>query len=589
MDTHPKPTEYEDTKQDEDLTKLVGRRVEYQNEIGTIKYSGPLKHNVKDQDPGQIWLGIQWDNHTRGKHNGTVEGVQYFICNDGKNSGTLLKYQKANLGINIFDGIHTRYFYKTSGTADSSQENTPVNKEKPTVEYDEEAYFETSKKFKKKVEFIGFDRIWKKINDLQNIKELSLPQCNISDIGPDGSLRALVPKLTNLSIESNLLYDWNQVFLIGRELKELRELSVSGNKLKEPDQHVSEIKTIYVNSNDTIIPEAPINVFSNLQVIALISMNLTWKTLDKLLPMFTNVHELILCFNQLSDFENLTLTGSHFKNLELLNMEGNNLQSFDGLLKLKDSPRLSKLILNKNNLKDLGEIKGFEFVQTVIMEDNNIADFRIFSQLAQFPKLEILRVTKNPLSKNHNPLHTRQRAIAEIKSLKIVNGGELKKYERKDCEIYYLRNAFHEFFEKSGQSGDEFDFEQFKEYALKEHPRIPELMKMYGNPYEDGIKNKPKIEVAKPKAGVLTLVNLNAFTGPQAGKPAIAKKFTDNTLIVNLKAMLSKMFGITAGNQKIYCKNAKDEPFVLMDEDLKDLRFYGVKPGSEIWVGDTEL
>jgi len=589
METSTQSIQHKEVKHDEDLTKLVGKRIEYQGEIGTVKYCGHLKHEAKGQDPSQIWLGVQWDNPIRGRHNGTVEGVQYFTCDDGKNSGTLLKLDKANQGISVFDGIHLRYYKKAIQAEDASKSNSFVNKQGLKIEYDEEAYFETSKKFKKKVEFIGFDRIWKKLHDLQNIRELSVSDCHISDIGPDGSLRALVPKLKSLSIESNLLYDWNQVFLIGRELQELSELYLSGNKLNEPEQDVTEVKTIYVNSNDTIIPEAPLNVFSNLNVIALISMNLTWKTLNKVLPMFVNVQELILCSNKLNDFENITIPGSDFKRLECLNLEANSIQEFSGVSKFKDCPRLSKLILNKNNLRDLGTITGFESVLIIILEENNIDDFIVFFQLAQFPRLEIIRVTKNPISKSHSALHIRQRAIAEIKTLKVVNGGELKKYERKDCEIYYLRNAFHEFFDKFGQNGDEYDFDQLKDYCSKCHPRVPELMKMYGNPYEEGIKGKPKVEVVRPKAGILIAIRLNAFSGPHMGKPSVIKKFTDNTLIVNLKAMLSKQYGIAAIQQKVYCKVSSNDPFIYMEEDLKDLRFYGVKQGDEVWVGDTDL
>jgi hypothetical protein len=39
-------------------------------------------------------------------------------------------------------------------------------KKKINVEFDDDAYFETVKKHKKKVEFHGFDTIWHKINNL---------------------------------------------------------------------------------------------------------------------------------------------------------------------------------------------------------------------------------------------------------------------------------------------------------------------------------------------------------------------------------------------------------------------------------------
>lgn len=55
-----------------DLT--VGTRVSIAEYICTIKYVG----NV-DNTQG-IWLGVEWDDPARGKHNGTKDGKQYFEC-----------------------------------------------------------------------------------------------------------------------------------------------------------------------------------------------------------------------------------------------------------------------------------------------------------------------------------------------------------------------------------------------------------------------------------------------------------------------------------------------------------------------------
>lgn len=52
----------------------VGDRIECNGQFGTIKYIGDVEGH-----PG-VWLGIDWDNPERGKHNGTVKGKQYFIA-----------------------------------------------------------------------------------------------------------------------------------------------------------------------------------------------------------------------------------------------------------------------------------------------------------------------------------------------------------------------------------------------------------------------------------------------------------------------------------------------------------------------------
>ena len=59
------------------IENLLGKRIELNGYSGTIRYSGPLKHK-NDND---VWVGIDWDDKSRGKHNGTVESTFYFNCN----------------------------------------------------------------------------------------------------------------------------------------------------------------------------------------------------------------------------------------------------------------------------------------------------------------------------------------------------------------------------------------------------------------------------------------------------------------------------------------------------------------------------
>lgn len=60
----------------------------------------------------------------------------------------------------------------------------------------------------------------------------------------------------------------------------------------------------------------------------------------------------------------------------------------------------------------------------------------------------------------------------------------LKKYERKDCEIFYLRQAFREYFALKNVPDYDYDFADFLKYCDELHPNIPSLIKRYGNPYE---------------------------------------------------------------------------------------------------------
>jgi dynactin complex subunit len=52
----------------------VDDRVCFNSSIGTIKYVGPVSAKAG------IWYGIEWDDPTRGKGDGSVDGVRYFTC-----------------------------------------------------------------------------------------------------------------------------------------------------------------------------------------------------------------------------------------------------------------------------------------------------------------------------------------------------------------------------------------------------------------------------------------------------------------------------------------------------------------------------
>jgi dynactin complex subunit len=54
----------------------INRRVCIDGHVGTVRFAGQL--------PGKgeqvMWLGVEWDDAERGKHNGIFQGVQYFQC-----------------------------------------------------------------------------------------------------------------------------------------------------------------------------------------------------------------------------------------------------------------------------------------------------------------------------------------------------------------------------------------------------------------------------------------------------------------------------------------------------------------------------
>ena len=52
-----------------------GQRISFDGHLCTVRYVGPVK-STKNGD----WLGVEWDDPSRGKHDGSHEGERYFQC-----------------------------------------------------------------------------------------------------------------------------------------------------------------------------------------------------------------------------------------------------------------------------------------------------------------------------------------------------------------------------------------------------------------------------------------------------------------------------------------------------------------------------
>lgn len=52
----------------------IGERRSYDGALCTVRYSGEVAGT------SGLWLGVEWDDPSRGKHDGQHKGVRYFTC-----------------------------------------------------------------------------------------------------------------------------------------------------------------------------------------------------------------------------------------------------------------------------------------------------------------------------------------------------------------------------------------------------------------------------------------------------------------------------------------------------------------------------
>ena len=207
----------------DDHSNLLNKRVELNEKTATIKYVGPLKHK-KDAKENEIWLGLEWDDKSRGKHNGTVEGYEYFKTTNNENSGSLIKMTKVNIGQTFKGALGYKYnFYEEEGNDYHKDVDKALEKDNFIV---------TDKKIIN-IELVGKEKAAKKFSEFAYMPCIDLSFSYINHLGND--LGDILPKLRELSLTRTLLTKWSDMLSLLIQLKNLTLLNFSENILTFDD------------------------------------------------------------------------------------------------------------------------------------------------------------------------------------------------------------------------------------------------------------------------------------------------------------------------------------------------------------------
>lgn len=63
----------------------IGQRLSYNGVLCTVRYVGEVSGTTG------TWLGVEWDDPSRGKHDGSHKGTRYFECRLSANNSDLLE------------------------------------------------------------------------------------------------------------------------------------------------------------------------------------------------------------------------------------------------------------------------------------------------------------------------------------------------------------------------------------------------------------------------------------------------------------------------------------------------------------------
>lgn len=235
----------------------LGDRINLNGHFGTIRFIGPIEFS--DGENGEFAfvtvllltlfaieerLGIEWDDVTRGKHNGVHNDAHYFytrlvlilqlfllelaFCRDDANSGSFLKKEQANFKRCTFEDAYRERYSDLESTVASKHELLPQAGGQD-----------------KAVELIGMNKVAKQIEAQPFALDLTCR--NIVWCGEvSEEVRSRLTEVTELNLSHNLFNNWIEIVEIAKLFPKLKSLVLTGNVMEAPAdfslQYVTQFK-----------------------------------------------------------------------------------------------------------------------------------------------------------------------------------------------------------------------------------------------------------------------------------------------------------------------------------------------------------
>ncbi|KAM6323726.1 tubulin-specific chaperone E [Aegotheles albertisi] len=519
----------------------LGRRVACGTACGTVRYVGSIP------PAAGIWLGVEWDDPQRGKHDGTYEGTQYFKCRHPK-GGSFIRPNKANFGVDFLTAVKDRYGLSDEQDVQHGTENTII--------------------FGRTVKFVGMDLVAEKQRQVQlnQLVDISVRECAVSHAGQKEEISRTCANIRRIDLSKNLIPSWETVTAIASQVRNLETLVVSENKMKFPST-----------------PTSVSSVFSKLRILALGQTDITWTEVLLCAPGWPALEELYLKSNNITVLER---PDNVLQTLKLLDLSDNQLLDGNQLHLIAHLPSLEHLILTNTGISsihfpDVGfgcKTKMFPSLKHLAVNNNKILQWSSINELDKLPSLRSLRCCNNPLTDTEkNPETLRQIIIAKISQLEVLNLSEIRPGERKGAELDYRKIFGKDWLAAGGHWNPEKN--KPSEEFLAAHPRYLSLCLKYGAPEEGELKGQQPLTL---KNQLLTLT-IKCPEKPEQ-KP-VEKKLPESMTIQRVKGLLYRLLKIPGSELKLSYKSSKLEgKEVELDNDLKPLQFYSIENGDCVLV-----
>ncbi|KAM5206184.1 tubulin-specific chaperone E isoform 1-T2 [Hipposideros larvatus] len=517
---------------------VIGQRVDVNGEHATVRFYGIVP------PVAGLWLGVEWDNPERGKHDGSHEGTVYFKCRH-PTGGSFVRPNKVNFGVDFLTAIKNRYVLEDGPEEDGKEQIVTIGN--------------------KLVETIGFDSVIKQQSQLSKLQDISLRNCAVNCAGDKGGIAKACPNIRNVDLSRNLLSSWDEVTDIADQLAHLEVLNLSENKLRFPLDSPSSTGT-----------------FATLKVLVLSRTGITWAEVLRCAVGWPVLEELYLESNNISISERPVDT---LQTLKLLDLSSNQLIDKNQLFLIAYLPRLEQLTLSDIGISSLHfpdagigcKTSMFPSLQYLVLNDNRISQWSSINELDKLPSLQALSCLRNPLTEGSKAETARQFIIASIGQLQTLNRCQILPEERRGAELDY-RKAFGNEWRKAGGHQDPAQNRPNEEF-LAAHPRYQSLCLKYGAP-EDG-----ELKTEQPFLLKNQLLTLKIKYANQLDEKVIEKQLPDSMTIQKVKGLLSRLLKVPVSDLLLSYESPKmPGREIELENGQQSLQFYSVENGDCLLV-----
>ncbi|KAF2986090.1 hypothetical protein EK904_013725 [Melospiza melodia maxima] len=213
----------------------LGRRVACGTDYGTVRYVGSVSPTAG------IWLGVEWDDPERGKHDGSYEGTQYFTCSQEfdtlwQDKLVLAQKMKKEMPIEVVtrqDRNGLRNGYGDGETQRHPKGGSFIRPNKANFGVD----FLTAVK----------DR------QLNKLVDISVRECAVSHAGQEEEISRtcarcktkMFPSLKRLAINDNKISQWSSINELDK-LPSLRALQCNNNPFVDTEKNPETLKQLII-------------------------------------------------------------------------------------------------------------------------------------------------------------------------------------------------------------------------------------------------------------------------------------------------------------------------------------------------------